>query len=63
MALEKVFIIQEHMSYTDGNIQGAKFNKSEKYPGDLRDVRYHFTWLSSGGDRTGEFYLKKLALR
>lgn len=51
------------MSYTDGNIQGAKFNKSEKYSGDLRDVHYHFTRLSSGGDRTGEFYLKKLALR
>lgn len=29
------------MSYTDGNIQGGKFNKGEKYPGDLWDVRYH----------------------
>lgn len=41
------------MSYTDGNIQGGKFNKGEKYPGDLWDVRYHSTWLSSGGQNWG----------
>lgn len=29
------------MFYTDGNIYGAKSNKSEKYPGDPWDVLYH----------------------